>query len=88
MKILAIIFFSFSLCAQAQILKIKDISYGPHVRNKLDFYRLKNNKKLPIVVLIHGGVFTTGDKSFYENHNLTNLLVKNGFGVIALNYPF
>src|SRR5688572_24436207 len=40
-----------------------DIAYGPHERNKLDFWKAKSDKPAPVIVFIHGGGFTGGDKS-------------------------
>ena len=30
-----------------------DVSYGPHARNKLDFWQAKSDKPTPVVVFIH-----------------------------------
>jgi acetyl esterase len=52
----------------------KDEKYGPDERHRLDVYEPseKTGKPMPILVFVHGGGFTTGDKSiartpFYDN---------------------
>jgi acetyl esterase/lipase len=61
----ALLLLSFS--ALADLTELEDISYGTHPRNKLDFSRVKNQKKMPLMVFIHGGDFVGGDKSHYSN---------------------
>ena len=43
-----------------------DVPYGPHARNVLDFWQAKSERPTPVVVFIHGGGFTSGDKSKAE----------------------
>ena len=33
----------------------KDVSYGPHERNKLDVFVPKSDTPLPLVIWVHGG---------------------------------
>lgn len=40
-----------------------NVSYGPHPRNVLDFYRAESNEPTPLIIFIHGGGFVGGDKS-------------------------
>ena len=40
-----------------------DIAYGPADRNVLDFWKAEGEGARPLVVFIHGGGFTGGDKS-------------------------
>ena len=40
-----------------------DVAYGPHPRNVLDFWQAESERPAPLVVYIHGGGFTGGDKS-------------------------
>ena len=42
---------------------LANISYGPHERNVLDFYRADSGKPTPLVVFIHGGGFVSGSKA-------------------------
>jgi acetyl esterase/lipase len=39
-----------------------DVSYGPHDRNVLDFWKAEGDGPRPLLVYIHGGGWTGGDK--------------------------
>src|SRR6185436_257287 len=39
-----------------------DVSYGPHARNVLDFWRADSATPTPLLVFIHGGGFVAGSK--------------------------
>lgn len=41
----------------------KDIAYGTHPRQKFDVYLPQGAKNAPMIVMMHGGGWTTGDKS-------------------------
>ena len=40
-----------------------NVAYGPDPREVLDFWKAPSDKPTPLVVYIHGGGFTAGDKS-------------------------
>ncbi len=62
-----------------------DIPYdGRTELNKLDVYRLKDSGKKPVVIYLHGGGFTAGDKSFRKD--LSKWLALNGYHVVNANY--
>lgn len=44
---------------------IRDVSYGPHERHRLDVLKPKNpgNDAMPVLVFVHGGSFVQGRKS-------------------------
>lgn len=66
--------------------RIADISYASEsARQKLDLY-LPRNKELPspLVIWIHGGGFTQGDKTMFVPTFLTNY----GYAVASINYRF
>ncbi len=65
-----------------------DIAYGPHERNKLDFWQAKSDKPTPIVVFIHGGGFTSGDKSRWATSNDVKQLLDKGVSCAAINYRY
>ena len=41
----------------------RDVKYGPHERNVLDFWQAKSDRPTPVLVSIHGGGFRGGNKS-------------------------
>jgi acetyl esterase/lipase len=77
--------------AQAEIEKPKpdfaDVSYGPHERNVLDFWKAKSDAPAPLVVFIHGGGFLGGDKTMVEPALLDECL-KSGISVASIRYRF
>lgn len=65
-----------------------DIAYGPHERNKVDFWKAKSDKPTPLVIFIHGGGFVGGDKSSWRSHPLLEQLLDKGVSCAAINYRF
>lgn len=65
-----------------------DVAYGPHERNKLDFWKAKSGTLAPVVVFIHGGGFRAGDKSSWRNNALLPRLLERGVSCAAINYRF
>lgn len=65
----------------------KNVSYGPHERNVLDFWQAKSDEPTPLVVYIHGGGFRNGSKESISGPILRRLLNAN-ISVAALNYRF
>ena len=61
----------------------KDISYGPHSRNKLDVYQPPGVSNAPIFVYVHGGGYRSGDRDINEEiysnvlHYFTRFLIFN-----------
>lgn len=39
-----------------------DVLYGQHPRNVLDFYQAPSDKPTPVVIYMHGGAWSNGDK--------------------------
>jgi acetyl esterase/lipase len=64
----------------------RDIAYvtNGHPRQKLDLYLPKGAENPPLMILIHGGGFTEGDKG---EENAAQWL-KEGYAVASLNYRF
>ena len=62
----------------------KDVSYGPHERNKLDITVPKSDKPLPLVIWVHGGGWEAGDKAFNPG---VSLLAK-GYAIASINYRY
>ena len=65
----------------------RDVSYGSHERNVLDFWQATSAAPTPLVVFIHGGGFRGGSK---DNLNAATLrqLLDAGISVAAIHYRF
>ena len=63
----------------------KDVKYGPHERNVLDFYQAESDKPAPVAVYIHGGGFRGGSKKSLNAGTLRELL-DAGISVAAIEY--
>ena len=62
---------------------LKDVKYGSHERNVLNFWRAKSDKPTPVVMLIHGGGWKAGSKSETIS---SNYFLSKGISVISINY--
>lgn len=65
-----------------------DVAYGPHERNVLDFWKAEGEGPRPLVIFIHGGGFTGGDKSKWRDSGDLKRLLDNGISCAAINYRF
>lgn len=63
-----------------------DVAYGPHDRHVLDFWRAPGEGPRPLVVFIHGGGFTGGDKSKWRQSRDIARLREGGISCAAINY--
>lgn len=61
-----------------------DVSYGPNERNVLDFYKAEGEGPRPLLVYIHGGGWTAGDKKTKPETILPFL--QKGISYAAINY--
>jgi acetyl esterase/lipase len=65
-----------------------DYAYGKDSeRQTFDFWQAKSDKPTPVVLLIHGGGWTGGDKSGYRGKAVQGFL-DQGISVAALNYRY
>jgi len=63
-------------------------TYGEHPRNTFDLWRAASVAPAPLVIYIHGGGFTGGDKSkYYGSEDLLRFL-DAGVSVATINYRF
>ena len=62
---------------------LKDLSYGPNERNKLDLYLPKSDQPLPLIVWVHGGGWEMGSK---ERTKASLDLLEKGYAVASINY--
>ena len=66
---------------------LANVSYGPHERNVLDLWKAKSAKPTPLVVHIHGGGFSKGDKASV-NPLLVKACLEHGVSVASINYRY
>ena len=69
----------------------RDIAFGPHPLQKLDVYTTEPDpgRGKPILIFVHGGGFTGGDKHRVGDFSYDNVMmwaVKNGFVGVNTNY--
>jgi acetyl esterase/lipase len=61
-----------------------NISYGPdEMRNRLDFWQAKGDGPRPLLVNIHGGGWSSGDKSIYFDYKP---FLDKGISCVSINY--
>ncbi|MDF1573362.1 MAG: alpha/beta hydrolase [Bacteroidales bacterium] len=63
---------------------LRDVAYGPHDRNKLDFWKAESETPTPLVFYIHGGGWGGGSKE--ENKGPYLSLLKEGVSYVSINY--
>ena len=61
-----------------------EVSYGPHARNVLDFWKAGGDGPRPLLVHIHGGGWTGGDKK--QNAATVQLFLDKGISYASINY--
>lgn len=62
----------------------RDLSYGPDTRNKLDVYAPPHAQNAPVILFIHGGSWTGGDKSGHAF--VGDSLARAGYVTGVMNY--
>ena len=60
------------------------VAYGPATRNVLDFWEAKGDGPRPLLVYIHGGGWTGGDKK--QDTNTYQKFLDQGISCAAINY--
>jgi len=63
----------------------RNVSYGPHERNVLDFWQAQSDQATPLAIYIHGGGFRNGSKDSI-NADMLRALLEAQISVAALNY--
>jgi acetyl esterase len=66
---------------------LADVSYGPHERNVLDLWKAPSDRATPLVIHIHGGGFTQGDKRGVSPF-LLDACLNQGISVASINYRY
>src|SRR5229473_331960 len=64
---------------------LRDIRYGEHPKQTIDFYKANSDRPTPLVVFIHGGGWTAGTKN-----NVAGLaqFLDSGISVASVEYRF
>jgi acetyl esterase/lipase len=70
--------------APAQPPTYPDLKYGPYARNVMDVWLAKSDKPTPVLVSIHGGGFSGGNKSV--GAAVLRECLKAGISVAAITY--
>lgn len=63
---------------------VADVSYGPFAENVLDFWQAEGEGPRPLLVYIHGGGWTGGDKK--QNQARFQPFLDKGISYAAINY--
>jgi acetyl esterase/lipase len=61
------------------------VSYGPHERQVLDFYRAKSTEPTPVLFFIHGGGWVAGDKTGVGS---VVKCLDAGISLVSINYRY
>lgn len=61
-----------------------NIAYGLKARQRLDLYISNQNKHKPLIIFVHGGAWTHGDKSAYKF--VGEAFSRFGYDVAVMNY--
>jgi acetyl esterase/lipase len=62
----------------------ENVSYGPHERNKLDFWQAEPDSPTPLFFYIHGGGWVGGSKESNKGPDLE--LLSDGVSYVSINY--
>jgi acetyl esterase/lipase len=66
----------------------RDVAYGQNPKQFLDIYAPANAKHSPVIVMVHGGAWKTGDKTMSKIFlNKVNRWVNQNFIFVSVNYP-
>lgn len=67
---------------------LSNVSYGPHNRNVLDFWKADSDKPTPLVFVVHGGGWGGNSKEAIDRFVDTAPLLEAGISVVAINYRY
>jgi len=65
-----------------------DLKYGDHKNTVMDVWLVDSDEPAPIVVAIHGGGFSGGDKSKYHGSEELKKCLARGVSFATINYRF
>lgn len=64
-----------------------DVSYGPHPKQVMHFWKAESDKPTPLLFYIHGGGWMSGGRLSGVTAMLPDML-KNGISVVSIEYRF
>lgn len=67
---------------------VVNVRYGNHERNVFDLWIANTDQPSPLVIYIHGGGFTGGDKSEVYKTNEIDSSLNNGISFASINYRY
>jgi acetyl esterase/lipase len=73
---------------QSQPVVPVTLEYGPHERNVLDLWRSAGVGPRPLLIYIHGGGWTAGDKSQIDGRVNIDFWLAKGVSVASINYRY
>ena len=65
---------------------LSNISYGEHERHILDFWQAASDSPTPLVFVVHGGAWRSGEKERVDRFANVQQLLDAGISVVAINY--
>lgn len=76
------------VCADTPIPSVFTVAYGPHPRQVMDIWPVETVAATPLVLYVHGGGFTAGDKAAVLRLSLIRPLHEAGIAIASMNYRF
>jgi len=66
---------------------LKDVAYGKHPKQVLNFWKAESATPTPVLFFIHGGGWTAGNRSS-GLAGLLPVMLKSGISVVSVEYRF
>ncbi len=66
----------------------RDVAYGSHERQRLDFWNAQSDHATPVLIFFHGGSFKAGDKSAVLARPIFKACLDAGISIVSANYRF
>jgi acetyl esterase/lipase len=63
-----------------------EVSYGPHERHVLDFWKADSDNSTPLALVIHGGGWNAGSKERLSRFVNPQTLLSSGISIASINY--
>ena len=65
---------------------LSDVSYGPHAKQKIDFWKAESSKPTPLLFFIHGGGWQGGERKVAGA--MIKPMLDAGISVVSIEYRF